>query len=105
MKKGLLLLMLVLVLSVSQVQAKEVNSFTVSDGQASYTFVLAETGMFESIFVSIRAFWATMHCRASSCPLSNVNILDSCSFMASICVLNASICDTSRASQALTWAR
>lgn len=29
----------------SNVQAKEVNTFTVSDGQASYTFALAETDM------------------------------------------------------------
>lgn len=44
-KSVIALLLLVFVLAISSAQAKEVNSFTVSDGQASYTFALAETGM------------------------------------------------------------
>jgi hypothetical protein len=46
MKKRLVvLLVLVVGLVATAAHAREVNSFTVSDGQASYNFVLAETGM------------------------------------------------------------
>jgi len=46
MKRTLvILLVLVAGLMATVAQAREVNSFTVSDGQASYNFILAETGM------------------------------------------------------------
>ncbi|WP_428562332.1 MAG: hypothetical protein ACP59X_21115 [Solidesulfovibrio sp. DCME] len=44
-RKIIILLGLLVGLTVSSAQAREVNSFIVSDGQASYTFALAETSI------------------------------------------------------------
>lgn len=42
-RQAIFLLVLLFGLAATAAQAREVNSFTVSDGQASYTFALAET--------------------------------------------------------------
>jgi len=44
-KRVIILVTMMFGLTLSNAYAREVNSFTVSDGQASYTFALAETGM------------------------------------------------------------